>query len=272
MTTPILRALILLAALPAIAAAQLTPERLYHGIGQRIPVQVHAPDGFTGEATIRLYDPRFERFTHTATAAVGRVDLASLLPTLWQDQPAGVLYAQLELDAVPTGAPLVLDPMITPDRAALVNESTLQPAETRDAKVMFESERKPELFKTGRADKPERDITYSGLRVYTDHIVHIDTTLGQITARLRPDAAPNTAFNFLHLVKGGFYTDVIFHRVVAALPTGEPFVIQAGGQFMPAAGPEEVVRHVVLASPLDQDRHSGCLGRIPEIVAERFLG
>src|SRR5690606_19239360 len=34
--------------------------------------------------------------------------------------------------------------------------------------------------------------------------------------------------NFVHLAQGGFYTDIIFHRVVAKLPDGRPFVIQVG--------------------------------------------
>ena len=45
---------------------------------------------------------------------------------------------------------------------------------------------------------------------------------------MRPDAAPNTAWNFLELVKGGFYTDIIWHRIVAKRADGSPFVIQAG--------------------------------------------
>ncbi|MBO6513474.1 MAG: peptidylprolyl isomerase, partial [Phycisphaerales bacterium] len=54
------------------------------------------------------------------------------------------------------------------------------------------------------------------------------TSMGDIIYRMRPDAAPNTVFNFLHLTEGGFYTNVIFHRIVAKLPNGNPFVIQVG--------------------------------------------
>ncbi|MCB9861278.1 MAG: peptidylprolyl isomerase [Phycisphaeraceae bacterium] len=49
------------------------------------------------------------------------------------------------------------------------------------------------------------------------------TSKGDIELRLRPDQAPNTCWNFRHLVEGGFYTDIIFHRIV-----GPNFVIQAG--------------------------------------------
>jgi peptidyl-prolyl cis-trans isomerase B (cyclophilin B) len=64
--------------------------------------------------------------------------------------------------------------------------------------------------------------------VYIEQEVVIETTEGQIVFRMRPEAAPNTVFNFLHLVRGGFYTDVLVHRVVAALKDGRPFVWQFG--------------------------------------------
>jgi len=210
------------------AAAPLTPERLYHGLGQRIPVRVDTPVSFQGEITIRIYDPAAGSFTHAAPAAQGRVDLASLVPHLWTDPPERAVYAQLELDGEPTGAPLVLQPMRTPNRARLLDPSTLEPSEGPDATVVFDDERVPRLFRAGRAESPEREAVFSGYRVYTEREVVISTTEGVIVARLRPDAAPNTAYNFLHLVEGGYYTDVIVHRVVAALPSGEPFVVQAG--------------------------------------------
>ena len=48
-------------------------------------------------------------------------------------------------------------------------------------------------------------------------------TLGQITLELRPDKAPGTVENFLSLVDSGFYTGLIFHRVIKG------FMIQGGG-------------------------------------------
>ncbi|MBL4591507.1 MAG: hypothetical protein JKY96_06055, partial [Phycisphaerales bacterium] len=38
------------------AFGQLIPERLYYGVGRRVPVVVVAPDDFVGELTIKLYD------------------------------------------------------------------------------------------------------------------------------------------------------------------------------------------------------------------------
>ena len=53
--------------------------------------------------------------------------------------------------------------------------------------------------------------------------VEIVTSVGSMTAELRPDEAPRTVENFLLLVDEGFYEGTIFHRVIAG------FVVQAGG-------------------------------------------
>ncbi len=50
-----------------------------------------------------------------------------------------------------------------------------------------------------------------------------DELFGTITLELYPDKAPGTVENFLGLVKAGFYTDTIFHRVIKG------FMIQGGG-------------------------------------------
>ena len=49
------------------------------------------------------------------------------------------------------------------------------------------------------------------------------TTMGDIELELFPDQAPESVKNFLGYVRSGFYTDVIFHRVIAN------FMIQGGG-------------------------------------------
>ena len=46
---------------------------------------------------------------------------------------------------------------------------------------------------------------------------------GEMTAELYPDKAPKTVENFLDLVKSGFYSGLIFHRVISG------FMIQGGG-------------------------------------------
>lgn len=62
----------------------------------------------------------------------------------------------------------------------------------------------------------------SALRIYVEKLVVFDTTEGPIGVRLDPAAAPNTTMQFSNLVSGGFYTNVIFHRVIPQ------FVIQGG--------------------------------------------
>ncbi len=52
--------------------------------------------------------------------------------------------------------------------------------------------------------------------------IHV-RNLGVMTAELYPEKAPKTVENFVGLVKSGFYSGLIFHRVIAG------FMIQGGG-------------------------------------------
>ncbi len=53
--------------------------------------------------------------------------------------------------------------------------------------------------------------------------VRVTTNMGSFVIELRPDRAPLTVANFLNYVKKGFYTNTLFHRVIAN------FIIQGGG-------------------------------------------
>ena len=53
--------------------------------------------------------------------------------------------------------------------------------------------------------------------------VALVTSLGNLVVELNPTQAPVTVRNFLAYVQSGFYSDTIFHRVIAG------FVIQGGG-------------------------------------------
>ena len=53
--------------------------------------------------------------------------------------------------------------------------------------------------------------------------VRVTTSMGDFVIELLPDRAPLTVANFLRYVREGFYTNTLFHRVVAN------FVIQGGG-------------------------------------------
>jgi len=209
------------------ASAQLKPDRLYHGIGQRIVVQVSLPEDSIAEPSIKLHDATTLEVIASSPAAKGRADLASLFPTLWSDRPDRVMLAQMYLDDRAFGSPLVLQPLITPNTATRVDETTLGLSEDENAIVIFEDDRLSSLAAQGQSVE-DREVVFSGLRVYVEQEAVLVTSKGEMVFRMRPDAAPNTAYNFMHLVEGGFYTSIIFHRVVAALPDGRPFVIQVG--------------------------------------------
>jgi peptidyl-prolyl cis-trans isomerase A (cyclophilin A) len=53
--------------------------------------------------------------------------------------------------------------------------------------------------------------------------VKVTTSMGEFVIEVRTERAPITAANFLRYVREGFYTNTIFHRVIAN------FVIQGGG-------------------------------------------
>ncbi|GIW74284.1 MAG: hypothetical protein KatS3mg103_0806 [Phycisphaerales bacterium] len=206
-----------------LARAQLEPVRTYCGINREIPVVVTLPEGQAGEPTIVLYTAQGERVAQASVLA-GTVDLATFFPILWGQREPRLLYAQLyagdprqaasgqadgQATAAPgqapqaqaVGSPLVLQPMVTPKRAVLVG---------------------------GRLQWQEGQSVFSGLRVYVDKLLRLETTEGPMVFVLRPDEAPNTVWHIRQLVEGGFYTDIPFHRVVPTHPSGQPFVIQAG--------------------------------------------
>ena len=56
-----------------------------------------------------------------------------------------------------------------------------------------------------------------------DPQVTMVTSLGTVVLDLNPNASPNTVQNFLEYVNGGFYKNMIFHRVIPG------FVVQSGG-------------------------------------------
>ncbi len=193
--------LVVLCSLGTLANAQLTPDRLYVGVDRVIPMTASVPGGLEGEVSISLLKAGSGDELERAAAAEGDLDLAGLFPSLWKsDGPKLVVYAQLNVGDQPIGAAVVLQPLLSPATAT-------QPSNPRSA---------PE-FQQG----PNK---FSGYRTYIDKYVRWTTSEGEIIIHLRPDIAPNTVFNFRHLVDGGFYTDIIFHRVVAK----NDFVIQVG--------------------------------------------
>jgi cyclophilin family peptidyl-prolyl cis-trans isomerase len=194
-------------AIPSLSAfAQIAPAHLYYGVGREIGMKVEIPKDRQGDASISLLAVD-GKLVASAPVKEGEINLATLFPELWTKKSPDVQFAQLVVGKDPVGPAVVLQPMVAP-----------KPAVSRGGG--------PPTF----VEIPPEQRTYSGIRAYVDKVVVVETTMGEMVFRLRPDAAPNTAWNFRQLVEGGFYTDVIFHRVVAKLPNPPfaPFVIQVG--------------------------------------------
>jgi peptidyl-prolyl cis-trans isomerase B (cyclophilin B) len=184
-------------------AAQLAPTRTYYGIDRPVPIQVAAPEGTEGELTLRLLSAESAELGSVACEP-GPLDLASAFEGFWAEEAtrAAVRYVQLYAGDTPVGAAIVLQPMATPEQAYLVGQSEVR-------------------WRSGRR-------FVSGLRAYVEQHAVMETSKGSIQFRMRPDMAPNTVWNFLTLADGGYYTDVIFHRVMGGGNGRPPFVIQGG--------------------------------------------
>lgn len=222
-----------------VSSAQLAPDHLYYGVGRAVPMTVRVPDGSAGELAVRLIAPD-GTVVATGAGAPGPVNLATMFPSLWTDLRPRLVYAQLVVGEAEVGPPVVLQPMVGPRTAVLTDPKTgrawwvdeaLSAAPDPKAKGEDAAQKKGTPAFEAREGViryfNESPLVYAGIRAYVDRRVIFETSAGEIEFAMHPDAAPNTAFNFLHLVEGGFYTDIVFHRVVP-VARGFPFVIQVG--------------------------------------------
>ncbi len=200
MKCPVLFAAICLC---AASVAQVVPTYDYNGVARPFPVTVKRPPHAGGALEIRLLAPVTADAVAKSPVRTGANDLSALFPSLWKEKSPKVLYAQLFAGEKVVGPALVLQPMVNPSISRL----------KADGKTV-------EFV-------PDEDQAFAGIRAWVDQDILFDTTLGQMRFRMRPDCAPNTTWNIMHLVSGGFYRDVIWHRVVA-MARGFPFVIQGG--------------------------------------------
>src|SRR5690606_36979092 len=105
------------AALPLTPAqAQLFPERLYSGINQEIPLRVELP-AEARRAEIHLLSPANGQIETRSAIDGGRVDLSAVFPLIWTERRPRVRYAQLVVDEIRVGPPIVIDPLTTPGTA-----------------------------------------------------------------------------------------------------------------------------------------------------------
>ncbi len=219
---------LMVVAAAAAPEAHLRPDRLYYGAGSPVTVYVDVAD--SGDVALALMEADGTMLAPPRATGSGPVDVAALLPMCLDLRRA--CYLQCLVGGLPAGSALVLQPMLS--RLAPRTEQARRPDGAPYTRIVGwgppRDDAPPEDAPpedAPRQDGPDGRV-YSGLRVYPERDVVLHTTLGDITVAMRPDEAPNTAWNFLHLSEGRFYDGVVFHRVVPLTRQGHPFVIQAG--------------------------------------------
>ncbi len=61
--------------------------------------------------------------------------------------------------------------------------------------------------------------------------VELMTTQGPVVVELFENEAPDTVGNFIHLVENGFYTDIVFHRVIAGFMAQTGTFVRTGNGY-----------------------------------------
>lgn len=229
----------------------LEPRWLYSGQGRPVPMEIRGRRDDAAIAVV-LLDAAGAELARAPVApgdvARGVFDLGTTLPAAWSLERAA--WLQLLDDGAPVGAPVVVQPMLS--RQVPVAELATNPSGIRYSRIVdWHDERVPPpaprpapgaggLDAEAGGDGPEAtdadlpddgdalEPLRTGIRTWVDHDVVLRTTAGPLRFRMRPDEAPNTAWNFLALCAGGFYRDVAFHRIKPMSAAGDPFVIQAG--------------------------------------------
>lgn len=202
-----------------LAADSITPSRLYYQINRPVPVVVAGtgarrelvvlgPDG----AELKRADAPAMAPTDSGQVQAGQtIDLAAVFPDFWTLD--SLFYVQFLSDGNAVGPALVCQPLKDQGRPV----------------VRYEQRGGQQTPVVESWPTPAKEMQFmTGMRVYPERHVVMHTTLGDVTLAMRPDEAPNTAWNFLELARGGFYTDIPIHRIVSKDRNGDPFVVQAG--------------------------------------------
>jgi peptidyl-prolyl cis-trans isomerase B (cyclophilin B) len=228
---------------PADEGPVLEAEWLYNGIDRPTMLRVRSPQSF-GTVTLALLDHEGSALADPIEVRPGRVDLHAVLPGIRRLRRAA--YLQAIVAGEPAGSALVVQPMLS--RLIPVTEEAVSPSGFTYKRIVdWYDEGHPPTTKEEAGDGEEPAIApaplppttwlappedtsrlCAGVRIYREQDVILYTTEGNIRLAMRPDAAPNTAWNFMQLCAGGFYRDIPFHRIVPYTRDGDPFVIQAG--------------------------------------------
>ena len=223
-------------------ANALEPASIYNGLNR--PVHILVDESvYRGAMTVEvvLLDQPGAIIAEKVPLELGgrTFDLADMFPQIWELRRT--VYAQLLRNGEPVGSALVLQPMLS--RLTMWTVRDLRPdGRTPYTRIVGWGPKPTEIEQrqiesSGDEGAPpvppeplEIDDTsvFSGLRIYPEQDAVLVTDLGEVRFAMRPDEAPNTVWNFMRLVQGGYYRDIPFHRIVPATREGHPFVIQAG--------------------------------------------
>jgi cyclophilin family peptidyl-prolyl cis-trans isomerase len=211
-----------------LAAADLAPVQTAEFSKPNTPIRATL-SGVAGPCQLVLIDAQGVELAR-APATAGELDLAALLPAIRSATRA--VRVQVMEGGVPQGAPLLVIPLTTRPTIRVMQD--LRPDGTTPftrvigwGNTLLDPQNSE--HQSLKAQWPKEDPTpMSGFRVERDRDVVFETTAGTIRFAMRPDHAPATARNFVHLAESGFYDGTIVHRVVPQGRTGQPFVIQGG--------------------------------------------
>jgi peptidyl-prolyl cis-trans isomerase B (cyclophilin B) len=206
----------------SLAGDPVSSVHLYNPVNQPVMVEVELPTG-SDTAHIVLLNADGGVLAGPERVIAGSHNLLRRAPQLADLDRAA--WLQLLVDGEAVGSPMVVQPM----RSRLVPQT--EEVTRGDGKSTYSrivGWRDDMLDDVDDATAEDDVSLLTGWRLYPDRDVLIVTSEGGIRIALRPDAAPNTAWNFRELAEGGFYRNIPFHRIVPLTARGQGFVIQAG--------------------------------------------
>lgn len=108
------------------------------------------------------------------------------------------------------------------------NNETTQKTSDSHVTTKKEQTREEKIAKLNQQDLPQLDQKVRD----NEYLVQIQTTKGNIEARLFPKEAPKAVENFVTHAKEGYYDGLIFHRVIDnfMIQTGDPKGDGTGGE------------------------------------------
>jgi cyclophilin family peptidyl-prolyl cis-trans isomerase len=202
--------------LAALLSQPVLPLHTYNGINNGIVVQVELPEGEdVGHLVLKSHDG--QQLSNPAAVTKGTHNIVARIPEIKKLESA--VWLELLVNGETVGESLVIQPLASRE-VPVVEEVFRQDGKTSYTKIV------------GWQNEAEEDgvegAFISGWRVYVAKDILIETDHGNILVAMRPDAAPNTVWNFRELAKGGLYQNTNFHRIVPLSSKGHPFVIQGG--------------------------------------------